>query len=66
LTTGTDPGDCAASQYGEALPELVPSQDILIVVQQTDGRRELRMAKWGFVLFFTDGKPGKSPPTVNA
>jgi len=35
---------------------VAPSQDIPIVVQQTDGKRELRMAKWGFVPFFMEGK----------
>src|SRR5215203_6025702 len=31
---------------------VAPSQEIPIVVQQADGKRELRMAKWGFMPFF--------------
>ncbi len=35
-------------------------------MQHSNGARELRMAKWGFVPFFMDGKPGKRPPPINA
>jgi putative SOS response-associated peptidase YedK len=45
---------------------VAPSQDIPIVVQHSNGTRELRMAKWGFVPHFMDGKPGKRPPPINA
>src|SRR6187397_3082714 len=44
---------------------VAPSQDIPIVVQQSDGTRELLMAKWGFVPHFMGGKPGKRPPPIN-
>ncbi len=45
---------------------VAPSQDIPIVAQQSDGTRELLMAKWGFVPHFMGEKPGKRPPPINA